>query len=124
MVQRASTLVSRHGLDPGKLLLLTSTKKASAEMLDRIKVEFDGLNNFNNDRLPTVKTFHSLAYHWVRRFWRKCGLGRYPSPLVTKAQQKKVYERSDTINIPFENFATGNMLGLFESQILLVDYCR
>lgn len=39
-------------------------------------------------RLPTVKTFHSLAYRWIGIFWKRCGLGKHPNLQVTPAQQK------------------------------------
>ncbi|CAB9515526.1 Probable DNA helicase II homolog [Seminavis robusta] len=92
MVSRAVKLVTLHGLDPAKLLMLTFTKKAAGEMRERVKSEFSVVaqqeGNEKTFELPTVKTFHSLAYSWIRPFWKQCGLGSYPSLLVTKAQQK------------------------------------
>jgi len=99
MVTRAVQLYSQHGVDPRRILMLTFTNKAASEMRERTKAEFRQhlLQELQQQRqgkssrsmfLPTVKTFHSLAYRWIRKFWRQCGLGRYPTLLVTDAQQK------------------------------------
>ena len=100
MVNRAIQLVEKHGVDPGKILILTFTNKAAGEMKERIRSNFEQrfsnsergkCKEFNkcNYMLPTCKTFHSLAYRWIRTFWKQCGLRRYPTPLVTPVEQRK-----------------------------------
>jgi superfamily I DNA/RNA helicase len=102
MVHRAIQLVNLHGVDPAKILMLTFTNKAAHEMRERIAAEFAcRAKTAHRDRqqeqeeeealvtLPTCKTFHSLAFRWIRTFWRACGLGRYPTLIVTKPQKKK-----------------------------------
>ena len=96
MVTRAIKLVTLHKLNPGSILLLTFTNRAAGELLERVKAEFEKNvwpQTQGDTGLPMVKTFHSLAYSWIRTFWKECGLGKYPSLLVTPPQQKSFMKK-------------------------------
>ncbi|HVM94845.1 MAG TPA: ATP-dependent helicase, partial [Candidatus Acidoferrales bacterium] len=68
LVYRVARLVES-GVDPSSILLLTFTRKASAEMLRRASLLLDG-------RCDKVAggTFHSFANSTLRRFGRQIGL--------------------------------------------------
>ena len=82
MVQRVLRLVNVDRIDPRKLLVITFSNQAKQELIDRIALALPG------QHLPVIKTFHSLAYSWLCRCWKVCGLGRSPTPLTTKPQQR------------------------------------
>ena len=91
MVQRALYLVNHYNFDPEQILIITFSKKAAIELKERITSVFSSLDPLEDQIiLPTVKTFHGLAYTWICRCWKTCGLGKQPSILATKGQQKKM----------------------------------
>jgi superfamily I DNA/RNA helicase/RecB family exonuclease len=60
--------VARRGLDPSRVLVLTFSRKAAAELRERITVRLD-----RTVRQPLAMTFHSYAYALVRREYALAG---------------------------------------------------
>jgi superfamily I DNA/RNA helicase/RecB family exonuclease len=54
--------ITRRGIDPGRLLVLTFSRKAAQELRERIALRLGGTT-----RRPLALTFHSYAYALVRR---------------------------------------------------------
>ncbi|KAL7542189.1 hypothetical protein ACHAXR_011588 [Thalassiosira sp. AJA248-18] len=91
MVQRAVNLVNNYDIDPKKLLLITFSNKATEELKERITAAFSSNDYPDEDlHLPTIKTFHALAFSWICRCWRACGLGKFPSPLAKLSQERSL----------------------------------
>ena len=67
LVYRLAFLVDQ-GVDPSRILLLTFTRKASQEMLTRAA-------DLLQRPLTQVMggTFHSVCYHWLRRYGKLLG---------------------------------------------------
>ncbi len=67
LVYRLAYLVE-HGVDPGAILLLTFTRKASREMLTRAV-------HLLNQALGQVVggTFHGICYLWLRQYGERLG---------------------------------------------------
>lgn len=66
MVSKVKYLVDKKNADPRKILVMSYTRKATEEIIDRIE------ENFN---LPVnVTTFHSLGYRYIKEIFynRKC----------------------------------------------------
>ena len=67
------------GVDPGRILLLTFTRRAAAEMTRRVEsivrraLETDGAGN-TRFSLPWAGTYHSIANRLLRRFAHNLGL--------------------------------------------------
>ena len=120
MVQRAKHLVSEQHLEPGSLLLITFSVKAAAELEQRLQAAFPAAAAVPaaavpvaasppplpapgpsvakapispSRQIPVAKTFHALAFFWIRLFWRAAGLGARPTPLTGKASQRKLMQR-------------------------------
>ena len=71
MVQRALHLVNHYKFNPEEILMITFSKKAANELKERITSVFSSLDPSKDQIiLPTVKTFHGLAYTWVHRYWK------------------------------------------------------
>mmetsp|Transcript_32375 Transcript_32375/g.65896 ORF Transcript_32375/g.65896 Transcript_32375/m.65896 type:complete len:1102 (+) Transcript_32375:130-3435(+) len=91
MVQRAISFINVHHIDPKNILIVTFSKLATEEVIERVTRAFG-----RETDLPTIKTFHALAYSWVCRSWKHCGLGQRPSVLTPKsgelALMKQVFE--------------------------------
>ncbi len=92
MVQRAISFINIHGINPKNILIVTFSKLATEEVIERVSRVLG-----RETELPTIKTFHALAYSWVCRSWKCCGLGQRPSVLSSKvgemALMKQVFER-------------------------------
>ncbi|KAK1742420.1 ATP-dependent DNA helicase, UvrD family [Skeletonema marinoi] len=92
MVQRAISFINVHHIDPKNILIVTFSKLATEEVIERVTRAFG-----RETDLPTIKTFHALAYSWVCRSWKHCGLGQRPSVLNPKSGEmdlmKQVFER-------------------------------
>jgi DNA helicase-2/ATP-dependent DNA helicase PcrA len=71
----------RSGIRPSRILAVTFTNKAAAEMQDRAMAMIGG----RNDDRPEISTFHSLCVRILRRHIRKLG---YPEAFA-------IYDRGD-----------------------------
>ena len=91
---KTSTIVGRiayllqKGVDPSKILLLTFTNKAAAEMISRLKRYFD---SSIIDKIE-AGTFHAVSYRWLKQRDPKLTL-KQPGELKTLF--KTVYEKRD-----------------------------
>jgi len=100
MVQRAVNLVNNYDFGPEKILMITFSNKATGELKKRVASVFSSHYSPDEDiRLPTIKTFHSLAFWWICRCWKACNLGKCPSPLATKAQERSLMQRAIEENL-------------------------
>jgi superfamily I DNA/RNA helicase/RecB family exonuclease len=68
IVEAVVDRVARRGLDPGRVLVLTFSRKAAAELRERITLRLD-----RTMRQPLALTFHSYAYALVRREYALAG---------------------------------------------------
>jgi len=91
---KTSTIVGRiayllkSGIEPNKILLLTFTNKAAAEMTARLKRYFDSKII---DQIE-AGTFHAVSYRWLKKRNPKLTL-KHPSELKTLF--KSIYEKRD-----------------------------
>ena len=89
---KTSTIVGRiayllqNGVEPSKILLLTFTNKAAAEMIARLKRYFDAKII---DKIE-AGTFHAVSYRWLKQRNPKLTL-KQPSELKTLF--KSIYEK-------------------------------
>jgi len=87
MVQRTINLIIEWGINPENILIITFSNKATDELKERIIPLL--VNRRGEDtKLPTIKTFHSLAFSWICKCWKSCGLKQFPSPLGTQSQER------------------------------------
>ena len=63
------------GVDPARILLLTFTRRASAEMLRRVDGILRSIDGSIRGRRVTGGTFHSIASMLLRRYGQLIGLG-------------------------------------------------
>jgi superfamily I DNA/RNA helicase/RecB family exonuclease len=68
IVEAVVDRVARRAIDPGRVLVLTFSRKAAAELRDRITLRLD-----RTVRQPLAMTFHSYAYALVRREYALAG---------------------------------------------------
>ena len=68
IVQSVLARVERRGIDPGRVLVLTFSRKAAAELRERITLALG-----RTLRQPLAMTFHSYAYALVRREYALAG---------------------------------------------------
>ena len=100
MVQRAILLVNQHNIDPENILMITFSNKATDELNERIRSAFSTMFQSSRDmRIPLIKTFHSLAFSWICKCWKACGLLKFPSPLGSKAQERNLMRRAIEENL-------------------------
>jgi len=88
MVERAVNLVTQYGLQADEILMVTFSNKAAAELRERVRPAFRGIST----HLPTTKTFHGLAYNWIRIYYKAAGFSRQPTILATTKQRITVME--------------------------------
>lgn len=69
LISRIGHLIEQ-GIDPGKILAITFTKKAAGEMRERLSAQV----GTSTARMSTVTTFHSLGADMVREFVVHSGL--------------------------------------------------
>ncbi len=74
IVEAVVDRVARRGLDPSRVLVLTFSRKAAAELRERITLRLD-----RTLREPLAMTFHSYAYALVRREYVLAG---EPPPIL------------------------------------------
>jgi superfamily I DNA/RNA helicase/RecB family exonuclease len=68
IVEAVVDRVARRGIDPSRVLVLTFSRKAAAELRERITLRLD-----RTIRQPVALTFHSYAYALVRREYALAG---------------------------------------------------
>jgi superfamily I DNA/RNA helicase/RecB family exonuclease len=68
IVEAVVERVARRAIDPGRVLVLTFSRKAAAELRERITLRLD-----RTVRQPLAMTFHSYAYALVRREYALAG---------------------------------------------------
>ncbi|HSR82931.1 MAG TPA: ATP-dependent DNA helicase [Streptosporangiaceae bacterium] len=68
IVEAVVDRVTRRGMDPSRVLVLTFSRKAAAELRERITLRLD-----RTVRQPLALTFHSYAYALVRREYALAG---------------------------------------------------
>ena len=68
IVEAVVDRVARRGIDPSRVLVLTFSRKAAAELRERITLRLD-----RTLRQPLALTFHSYAYGLVRREYALAG---------------------------------------------------
>ena len=90
MAARVVHLVAHHGIDPARVLGLTFTNKAAAELAERVRTSLAALHLGRVDddagELPTVQTYHAYAASVVRDHALR--IGREPSlQLLSEATQ-------------------------------------
>ncbi len=74
IVEAVVDRVARRGIDPARVLVLTFSRKAAAELRERITLRLD-----RTLREPLALTFHSYAYALVRREYALAG---EPPPIL------------------------------------------
>jgi superfamily I DNA/RNA helicase/RecB family exonuclease len=74
IVEAVVDRVARRGIDPGRVLVLTFSRKAAADLRERITLRLD-----RTVRQPLALTFHSYAYALVRREY---ALASEPPPIL------------------------------------------
>src|ERR1700749_1191198 len=68
IVAAVADRIERRGIDPGRILVLTFSRKAAGELRDRITARLG-----RTTREPLALTFHSYAYALVRREFTLAG---------------------------------------------------
>ncbi len=68
IVETVVDRIARRGLDPSRVLVLTFSRKAAAELRERITLRLD-----RTTTEPLALTFHSYAYALVRREFARAG---------------------------------------------------
>ena len=109
---KTSTIVGRiayllkSGVLPEKILLLTFTNKASAEMISRLK------RYFPESLVDNIEagTFHAVCYRWLKRFYPNLTL-KQPSELRTLF--RSIYEKRDFKRLNLEPFAPNYLFDLY-----------
>src|SRR3989344_4176586 len=69
LTYRVAFLILEKHIDPSRILMVTFTNKAAAEMKDRIRTLLEG-----NYELPFAGTFHALAVRILRRDGKHIGV--------------------------------------------------
>ena len=100
LVYRLAYLVE-HGVDPGAILLLTFTRKASREMLTRAV-------HLLNQALGQVVggTFHGICYLWLRQYGERLG---YPKGFTVMDRA----DQGDLLNLLKERLGFKKLSGPF-----------
>ena len=119
---KTSTIVGRiayllqKGIKPEKILLLTFTNKAAAEMVARLK------RYFNSDIIDKIEagTFHAVAYRWLKARNPKLTL-KQPSELKTlfrTVYEKREFHRLDLGIKPFSATFLYELYSLYQNSSL------
>lgn len=82
LIQRIAYLIYEAGVDPTKILAMTFTRKAAAEMQNRL------LDQVDDGYAVSVSTIHSVGYRILREAWIQ--LGQDPWTVMGNAQQKRM----------------------------------
>ena len=93
MAARVVHLVAHQGIEPARILGLTFTAKAAAELAARVRATLRGYGATSVDDLPTVLTYHAYAAGVVRDHALR--IGREPqSRLLTEAARWQLAARA------------------------------
>ncbi len=109
---KTSTIVGRIGylLDQGvaseKILLLTFTNKAAAEMIARVS------NYFGKSKASKIEagTFHAVCYRWLKRIEQKVVLKQ---PKELKTLFKSIYEKRHFHNFEEKPYAASYLYDIY-----------
>jgi superfamily I DNA/RNA helicase len=79
LTSRASWLTESAGVNPGRILAITYTNRAAAEMRLRLSSAVDKNSDTRSPAADvSVLTFHSWAYRLIRKYYEVLGYGREP----------------------------------------------
>jgi len=117
---KTSTIVGRigylldQGVEPGKILLLTFTNKAAAEMIGRVA------SYFGKSRASKIEsgTFHAVSYRWLKRLDEKVVLKQ---PKELKTLFKSIYEKRNFFNFeekPYSASYLYDLYSLYQNSVL------
>jgi len=93
LVERVVYLISNHNVSPDKLLILTFTDKAAAELRTRISNRLTGMNIRFNLNEMYLGTFHSICLRILEEFREFTRLRRNYSLMDEFDQQYFVYQK-------------------------------
>ena len=119
---KTSTIVGRiayllkSGIDPSKILLLTFTNKAAAEMVARLKRYFDAKTI---DKIE-AGTFHAVSYRWLKQRNPKLTL-KQPGELKTlfrTVYEKREFHRLNLTTKPFSSTYLYELYSLYQNSTL------
>jgi len=119
---KTSTIVGRiayllkNGVEPSKILLLTFTNKAAAEMTTRLKRYFDAKTI---DKIE-AGTFHAVSYRWLKKRNPKLTL-KQPSELKTlfrTVYEKREFHRLNLTTKPFSSTYLYELYSLYQNSTL------
>ncbi|HGZ70216.1 MAG TPA: ATP-dependent helicase [Nitratifractor sp.] len=119
---KTSTIVGRiayllqNGTDPSKILLLTFTNKAAAEMVARLKRYFDAIII---DKIE-AGTFHAVAYRWLKAKNPHLSL-KQPGELKTlfrSVYDKRQFHRLSLATTPFSATFLYELYSLYQNSTL------
>lgn len=119
---KTSTIVGRiahllqNGTDPTKILLLTFTNKAAAEMVERLKRYFD---SSVIDKIE-AGTFHAVSYRWLKSRDPKLTL-KQPGELKTlfrSVYEKRQFHRLSLGVTPFSATYLYELYSLYQNSTL------
>ena len=119
---KTSTIVGRiayllkNGVKPNKILLLTFTNKAAAEMVARLK------RYFSADIIDKIEagTFHAVSYRWLKQRNPKLTL-KQPGELKTlfrAVYEKREFHRLDLETKPFSATYLYELYSLYQNSCL------
>ena len=119
---KTSTIVGRianllkQGVEPNKILLLTFTNKAAAEMVARLKRYFDAKT------IDSIEagTFHAVSYRWLKARNPKLTL-KQPGELKTlfrTVYEKREFHRLDLGVKPFSAIYLYELYSLYQNSCL------
>ena len=99
MVSKVKYLVDKKNADPNKILVMSYTRKATEEILNRIEESFG---------LPAhITTFHSLGYNYIREIFynRKCVImDQNKEKEILLNYFRKIFEDKSKIQEILDNF--------------------
>lgn len=89
LTYKTGYLISKKGIEPNNILLVTFTNKAAGEMKERIKKLLQQQSLRKNHQLPFAGTFHSFCAKILRKQGKRLGIS--PSYLI--------YDQTDQLDL-------------------------